>query len=302
MAEFNKLKSIYQRKYKKLMLIPICILLFSVLILGAYKINTGEFIGKDVTLSGGTAITIPADQSIDKVLAKSALETELGVSVNIKELRSIGTAQTVGYVFEVSSKGAEQFDEKTLIPAIEKAASISIKSGDYSVEEMSPALGAAFWQSTIKAILLAFIFMAIVVFYYFRNLLVSGAIVLSVVVDLLGTLALMNIFGIRLSTAGVAALLMLIGYSVDTDILLSTRVLKRSEGTVLERIYKAMKTGFTMEATTFAVLAVMYIITTAVILKQIALILMLSIVIDTSSTWLMNAGLLRLYLKKKEDE
>ena len=56
--------------------------------------------------------------------------------------------------------------------------------------------------------------------------------------------------GMKLSTAGVAAFLMLIGFSVDTDMVLSTRLLKRKEGTVMERIYGATKTVPTMIFTT----------------------------------------------------
>ena len=40
-------------------------------------------------------------------------------------------------------------------------------------------------------------------------------------------LALIDFLGIEISAAGIAAFLMLIGYSVDTDILLTSRALKR---------------------------------------------------------------------------
>ena len=69
--------------------------------------------------------------------------------------------------------------------------------------------------------------MGLVVFIYFRTLVPSLAVILAAFSDIVVTLAIFNLTGEKLSTAGVAAFLMLIGYSVDTDILLNTRVLKK---------------------------------------------------------------------------
>jgi len=75
--------------------------------------------------------------------------------------------------------------------------------------------------------------------------------VISAIADILIAAASMNLTGVQLSLGTVAALLMLIGYSVDTDILLSMRVLKR-KGAVDEKIVGAMGTGLTMTGTTIA--------------------------------------------------
>jgi len=92
---------------------------------------------------------------------------------------------------------------------------------------------------------------------------------------------------------------MLIGYSVDTDILLSTRVLKRTEGTIMHRVYSAMKTGMTMTVTTILAVSIALIISPSAVIKQIMTILLIGLVIDVINTWIQNVGLLRLYLEKK---
>ena len=102
-----------------------------------------------------------------------------------------------------------------------------------------------------------------------------------------------------MSTAGIVAFLMLIGYSVDTDILLSTKVLKRKEGTVMDRIYGAMRTGLTMTLTTIAAIIVASIFTQSEIIRQIMIILLIGLSVDIINTWIQNVGLLRLYLEKK---
>jgi preprotein translocase subunit SecF len=113
----------------------------------------------------------------------------------------------------------------------------------------------------------------------------------------------MNIVGIELSLGTVAALLMLIGYSVDSDILLTTRVLKR-RGTPQENISNAMHTGVTMTTTTLAALVAMYIISTfsyvlsptfsqITLLSNISIVLIFGLVADMMNTWMLNTSILR---------
>jgi len=49
------------------------------------------------------------------------------------------------------------------------------------------------------------------------------AVVISAFADIVMTLALVDILGLKISTAGIVAFLMLIGYSVDTDILFNNK-------------------------------------------------------------------------------
>lgn len=293
---FSKAKKTYKNKYKKLMLIPLLFFIFSIGVLGFSKLTTGEFTGKDIGLTGGTTVTVHTSEDINVKEVERSLEDELGTSARVRELTSVSSGGTIGYTFEVKQTEGEE----EIVDAVSEVIGMELTEDDYSLESTSAALGSSFFQSAIKAIAIAFVFMIIVVFVYFRKIVVSGAIVLSVVFDVVGTLAVMNLAGITLSTAGVAALLMIIGYSVDTDILLSTKIMKRKFGSLTHRLFRAMNTGLTMQFTTFTVFMVMYLLSPAYALKEIAIILMISILIDVASTWLQNAGILRLYLEKNE--
>ncbi len=292
----QKLKQIYEEHYKKLMLIPLAFLLIFVGVLVYQQATTGDFVEKDVSLQGGVLITVSTSESISADAAESTISDALDTGVRVTELSSIGAGGRIGYSFELASG----VDKDAAVTEIGNLFDAELTEDDFTVEEISPSLGASFWASTIKAILIAFAFMAIVVFAYFRKLAPSLAIIFAAVSDFIGVLAIMNIAGIRLSSAGVAALLMLIGYSVDSDVLLSTKVLKRREGKLMSRIYGAMKTGLTMEVTTLAALIVLYIIAPASSLKTISLVLVIGILLDIPNTWLMNAGILKWYVKRKE--
>ena len=134
----------------------------------------------------------------------------------------------------------------------------------------------------------------------FRTFIPSIAVIFSAFFDITMTLGVINLLNIKISTAGIAAFLMLIGYSVDTDILLSTRVLKRKEGTIMTRIYGAMKTGLTMSTTTLVAIGVALIFVGSEVVKQIMIILFIGLLVDLVMTWIQNVGVLRLYLEKKK--
>ena len=110
----------------------------------------------------------------------------------------------------------------------------------------------------------------------------------------------MNLLGIPLSLPALAALLMLIAYSVDTDILLTTRILREKQITIFERVKSAARTGLTMQITTLIALTVMVLFSTSRILDTIALILIIGVLFDILNTWLQNVGILRWYAEKKE--
>ncbi|MCK5290236.1 MAG: hypothetical protein KAJ56_04750, partial [Candidatus Aenigmarchaeota archaeon] len=121
--------------------------------------------------------------------------------------------------------------------------------------------------------------------------------------DILFAMALMVIFNINLSLGTLAALLLLIGYSVDTDILLTTRLIKRkSEGTIDERVSSSMKTGITMTTSAIAAFSILYLVSTSAVLDQIALVIIFGLLADYMTTWFQNVGLLRWYLRDKDKD
>ena len=158
-----------------------------------------------------------------------------------------------------------------------------------------------FWSDGLKAISFAFLFMAVVVYLVFRSPVPSLAVILAAISDIVMALGFMSLFSIPVSTATIAALLMLIGYSVDTDILLTTRVLKRKVGNIEDRIKEAMKTGITMSLTTIVAMLVLYLVVTylvpaAILLRDIALVILFGLIADLLTTWLTNVGILKYYL------
>ncbi|MFH1590108.1 MAG: protein translocase subunit SecF [archaeon] len=282
---------IYENQYKKLLIIPIILLILAFVVLGMNLATTGEFMNKGVTLKGGITLTIPTNEYVDVLGLESFLVKEFpNGDMNVRELSEFGTQ--LGIIIEISD-----VSEKDLLTATKSY--IGDFGEDYSLETIGPSLGDSFFRQTMIAILLAFIFMGLVVFGYFKTFVPSGAVILAAFSDIIVTLAIVDLMGMKVGTAGIAAFLMLIGYSVDTDILLSTRVLKKKEGSLMSRIYGAMRTGFTMSVTTIVAVSVALIISDSEIISQIMTILLIGLFVDLIYTWILNAGILRYYLEKK---
>ena len=327
------------------MIIPVLLLVFSLAVLGLNYARTGEIINKGVSLKGGAQISVFSEKDVNVNALEAVLAQEFpGKDINTRALQQAG--RQTGFIVTADIQAEDQQDLQPLIDAIGKHAQMELTSDDYNIEVIGSSLGRSFFKQTIKALIVAFMFMGAVVFYYFAdslkikiasiiatlvvsilvfkyffsNLIItilsliiivvllavylrestpSFAVILAIIADIVTTLAIVNLIGMKLSTAGIAAFLMLIGYSVDTDILLSTRILKRKKGTILERTLGAMKTGMFMTLTTLVAVGLAAIISQSETLKQIMIIVIIGLLVDVVNTWIQNAGLVRWYLELK---
>ena len=186
---------------------------------------------------------------------------------------------------------------------LEEDVSVNLLKKNLNINAMQPTLGAKLRDDGMKAALVGYILMALVILLAFRDIVPSIAVLLSASCDAIITLGFMSVFGIVLEPASLVALIMLVGYSVDTDILLTTRMLKRRRGELNEAVDGAVKTGLTMTGTTFVVMLVVLIVselfTHLSALTSIASVLLIGLSADVISTWFMNAGILKWYIEEK---
>jgi len=156
-----------------------------------------------------------------------------------------------------------------------------------------------FYATSALLYILPLIIFVILVIIYIRDSIPAFGIMLCAFSDVFFSLAIFDLFGHKLSIAGVAAFLMLIGYSIDTDILLSVRVLKRREGSIFHRVMGALKTGITMSVCALVAVLTAFFFTHSIVIKEIMFILIAGLIGDIVFTWIQNAGLLRWHLEKK---
>ncbi|MBI2662547.1 protein translocase subunit SecF [Candidatus Woesearchaeota archaeon] len=291
----SKVQYWYEEKYKVLMILPFLLVILALAQISVQYYTTGDFVHRGVTLKGGSTITITKDVA----MGEEGLETFLQSKFPTEDI-SVRTITSAGRVvgLSVDSDVQEKAEIDSLIKVIKQQTLITDK--DYNAEVIGSSLGANFFKQTIFALLVSFLLMGLVVILYFRIIIPSLAVILCAFSDIVVTVAVFNLTGMKLSTAGVAALLMLIGYSVDTDVLLTTRSMRRQEGLLKDRIYSSIKTGLTMTFTTLVVILIALFFVQSDVVKQIMYILLIGLMVDMPMTWIQNVGVLRLYLEKKK--
>jgi preprotein translocase subunit SecF len=286
------LAELYLKHYKVWLILTLLLIPLSAGVLVVNKVQTGEYLTKGVSLKGGLELEFPVSEISVSELQNHLSNSNPEADIFVRGVSEFGTLISV--IIE-----AANIEEAKLIESINDFG-ITLEKGDYSLNSTGSKLGESFFRQVIMAVILSFVLMALVVFVVFRNPATSFFVVLAAFSDILATLAVITLMDVRLSAAGIAAFLMLIGYSVDTDILLTTRVTKRKEGTVEQRIMRAMKTGLIMSVTSLAAVLVAFIFTNSEVIRQIMLILTIGLTFDILNTWLQNASILRLYLQWKE--
>ncbi|MFH0836902.1 MAG: protein translocase subunit SecF [Candidatus Aenigmatarchaeota archaeon] len=279
------IREFYHNKWKPLMIITIIVSLLSAGFLVYNIIQTGSPVERDIELTGGKLISMSLDKSPDLNQLAAAMP-----EANFKIVTGLETTLLI----ETSADA----DETTLLNTLKELG----VSGEYSVKTIGPSLGEVFWKQTQLAMITAFIIMAIVVFIIFRSPVPSLAVIFAGISDIMIAMVGMHFLNIQLSLATLAALLMLIGYSVDTDIVLTSEVLKRKEDSIEKRIENAMKTGVTMTACAIAALVTLYFVSGSHVLQQMSLVLIVGLAVDLPMTWFTNTGILRWHMQRKESQ
>jgi preprotein translocase subunit SecF len=332
----ESLSTFYNKNYKRILLLPALLLLLSLIVIGHTYFTTGDFIHRDISLTGGTTITIFTDKSPE------GLHSVLG-DAEIRVLSDNSGKQT--QIIVVTSESPE-----AVTPKLESFFGFKLNGENSSIEFTGSTLGEGFYRQLLIAIAIAFFWMAAVVFIifsnnwkiklwaivlnllfgiflgkiflainpyvgvpillafaaslifiYIKNSTPSFAVMLCAFADIIMTLAIVDLFGMKISGAGIVAFLMLIGYSVDTDILLTTRVLKRKNTSVNHEIFSSFKTGMTMTLTAIAAVgvALFFVYPFQTSLNQIFTILLIGLALDIFNTWVTNTSLIKWYAERQ---
>jgi preprotein translocase subunit SecF len=278
---------------RKMLIVPAILLVLSLFILAYTNYRTGAPVELGLEFKGGTAIIFDSPKTIDQ------LEVEFKAYPGA-QVREYGAGERKLIQFgpmDTASKNA----------LILKLKSESTNPNTVQISDTGEVFSKSLQLQAVRAIIISFILMAIVVFITFRTFVPSGAVLISAFADIAFAAAMMDVFGILLSLGTVAALLMLIGYSVDTDILLTTRLLKR-KGEVNDKIRDAMTTGLTMTTTALGALIALFVVSSGSflflpftridIIRDISVVLIFGLFADMINTWMTNVGILKWYVEK----
>ncbi len=271
---------------RQLLVVPLVVLTIALCIIGGWYIITGSPANLGLEFTGGTEIRIGMDDADSAAAARDQIRA--GFDADPDSIREVA-----GNVYVISF--GPSADTSTLEAQAGEIGELR------AIEQVSASFGAGIQTTALGGVAIAFLGMSVLVFVLFRTLVPSLAVVSSAFSDIVVPVAVMNLIGIEMTLGTVAALLMLIGYSVDSDILLNNAVLRRT-GDFYESVHGAMRTGVTMTLTSMSAMIVMTITAAFFgidLLRDIGIILVVGLCTDLMNTYLLNVSLLRWYKYKR---
>jgi len=337
----EKISRIYDKAYKTLLAIAVLLLVLGVFYLSSFAIQNGDVIAKDISLTGGTSVQVNSDVNIpelktalreqfDDFSVRQISNILTGEQIAFVVETSAEPEEIVTFLedylgFELTQDNHSiEFTGSSVSNAFYRQLKFAVLTAFIF---MGAVVFSIFCLSNWKLKLLVWILSLFPSFLFFSNLIgidlaftlsyitifidiliylkfsiPSIAVIFSAFSDIVLTISVINLLGIKVSTAGIVAFLMLIGYSVDTDILLTTRVLKTRDSPINERIFGAFKTGMTMTLTSLSVIIVGLVLTASLskVFSQIFTILTIGLLFDMMNTWFANASMLKWYVEKKD--
>lgn len=269
----------------KLLSLPLALLAVSVLIILAWFFMTGAPVDRGMVFTGGTEVRISVDSSVDNP------EAQIRNSFSEEPETLTRVTGTGSYIVQFSegSISADEIEE-----SVGSVDGIQLSE----LSQLTASLGDDAQTTAIYGMLIAFFLMSVLVILMFRSLIPAVVIILSAVSNIIIGVAMMNLFGIQMTMGTVGALLMLIGYSIDSDILLNSYVIRDDRSNFIDSVHEAMGTGLTMTVTSLFAMVAMTITATIGgigLLADMGFLLAVGLGADIINTYLMNVSILRWY-------
>ena len=267
---------------RQLVVVPLSLLAVALGILVVATLLTGSPVQLGMEFTGGAELQVETSDSPEEIEAR--------FDQPVAQITQVGSPTSDTYIVEFRAGDYEELDD--LVAQADAAGYEILSEG-----ERSASFAADSQTQALFGLAIAFAGMAGLVALMFRTFIPSIAVVASAFSDIMIPLALMRLFDIELTLGTVAALLMLIGYSVDSDLLLNNHVLRR-HGDFYTSTFRAMRTGVTMTVTSLSAMIVMTIVAWFLgipLLPEVGIVLVFGLLADLMNTYLLNVSLLRYY-------
>jgi len=286
-----------RKKYFILSLLIICIG-FAAMLLNA---NAGKgALNWDVEFTGGTSMEIDMGGEYDGAELEGIIKEITGqTSPQIQQI--MGTNG-----IEIKLQSIDSPTRAALIAAVQKAyPSAELKEAN----DISGTVSGEMQQAAIKATVIAAVAMLLYISIRFRDLRAGGSAILALIHDVLVVLAAYAVFRIPVNNTFIAVLLTILGYSVNSTIVIFDRVRENKENfrpnQMAERINKSVSQtlarSINTSLTTLFTVGAIYVLGVSSI-KEFALPMMVGIIAGAYSSICISGSIWYTLLPKREKE
>lgn len=238
-------------------------------------IHGGFNMGIDFT--GGSQINVTLASDFDEKAIRDAVSKVDGV-----EISSVTKAGDVGENGAIITTNELTSEQKV---AVQDAITESLSGSTInSVDNVSASMGSDLWSNAAMSVMIAVILMLIYITFRFE-LLTGLSAVLALIHDMLIMLSVYAIFDLTINTSFIAAILTILGYSINATIVVfdrireNTRFIKKESFVDIANrsIWQTMARSINTSVTTLITLVVLYILGVASI-KEFAFPLIVGVV------------------------
>jgi preprotein translocase subunit SecF len=248
-----------------------------------------------IEFSSGTMITYRnLENSPNADAVESALSTVLAADVKAV-ITQDSAAGTFGLDIQ-TTKALDDNGREQVQRTMADQFGIQSTPEFYAIE---PAISQTYLRGAMWAIILSFIAMFVIVLIVFRHRIV-GIMLPCVALNMVWALGGLALFQMQFSLATLSGFLLMIGFSIDTNILLTEHLLRRVGGEPRERMATAMLTGWMITGTSLVTMICINILVTNAAITQLVTVLTFGLAGDLFNTWFLNGGVLIWYMERKK--
>jgi preprotein translocase subunit SecF len=286
-----KILSFIENNYKKFLLISIAIFVMFIGIILFNYLKYGYIINKSITISGGYVTLINNNYHITTSEIQNILN-----QMNITDYVLYSTPNII-YI-----ESRNQINGTLLINLLNQNYNINILPTDISIQQYSSLVGNLIFNQFLFFVILAMIITAFIIFIAFRASKITLNIISTILFDVVGLLAVLSITKYPIGANGFIAMLMILGFAIDNNVVLSTNVVKEKDKPFIERVRMSFRVGMLMEVIALYTLLLLYFIVPEPSVDEFAFVLSIAIILDLLYYLIGNIPLFKYFEAKKEQE
>lgn len=270
-------------KNRNMVAIPLALSIIFLIML----LTLGLPISRD--FKGGTLLTVRDVEKVPDVNhVKSQVESLTGLTVDVRTTYN-------GFDIETDALGgnAENLIKNMLFT------SFDIGENSITVGALGPIVNSAQIVQILTFGVVAFITMGVIIFI-FRRRIAATTVLIAAGLDIIGILGLMTLFRVPVGLTSIIGILITLGYVIDTNTFLASRLLKGAGGDPRENIGETMKTGLAMSAVALAILASINILTTASQISELTFAVIFGIIVNIVNTWFLSSVIILRHFERKK--
>lgn len=225
-----------------------------------YNNSQGKgFFNYDIQFTGGTSIEISLkgkefnNDDINNILKES-------INIDNAQIQIVGGGESV----IIKTRSLTQDERATFTEAI--SSKYQLNDGDYSIRDISATISNEMKKTSFLAVLVSCIAMLIYVSLRFKNFKTGASAIIALLHDALVLVSFYAIFRIPLNDAFIAAILTVLGYSINATIVIFDRIREKKgrngnvdEKIINEGINQSLRRSVFTSLTTFFTVISLYI-------------------------------------------